>query len=207
MIRADNYRVKPSIQPSVLRLSLIIQMEHPRTAVNADQRLVRNFLRTGDEGRFRELYRRHTPSLYPQALRLVGGSESDAQDVIQETWIRACKGLERFEWNSSLRTWLTGILINCVRESNRGRQRRNEEELSDHYSTGTASHQSTIIDLEQGIARLPTGYRHVLTLHDVEGYTHEEIATLLEITAGTSKSQLYHARKALRSMLRQESTL
>lgn len=182
-------------------------MERPRLLGNADQRLVRKFLRTRDERSFRELYRCHTPNLYPLALRLVGGSESDAQDAIQDTWIRACKGLERFEWKSSLRTWLTGILLNCVRESNRDRQRRNEEELSDDYSKDTVGYHSTTIDLEQVITRLPTGYRHVLTLHDVEGYTHEEIATLLEITAGTSKSQLYHARKALRSVLRQESTL
>lgn len=182
-------------------------MERPRLSANADLRLVRKFLRTRDERSFRELYRRHTPSLYPLARRLVGGSESDAQDAIQDTWIRACKGLERFEWKSSLRTWLTGILINCVRESNRDRQRRNEEELSEHYLTDTVGQHSDTIDLDQVIARLPTGYRHVLTLHDVGGYTHEEIATLLDITAGTSKSQLYHARKALRSALRQESTL
>lgn len=194
------------MQPSVLRLSLINQMEHPRSGA-ADQRLVRKFLRTGDERSFRDLYRSHTPSLYPLALRLAGGSEGDAQDAIQDTWIRACHGLQRFEWKSSLRTWLTGILINCVRESNRARRRRNEEDLSVHYSTDTVGRDSIRSDLEEVIARLPTGYRHVLTLHDVEGYTHEEIATLLEITAGTSKSQLYHARKALRSVLREGSTL
>jgi RNA polymerase sigma-70 factor, ECF subfamily len=171
---------------------------------NADQRSVQRFLRTGDERSFRQLYRRHAPGLYPLALRLVGGSEADAQDAIQETWIRACNTLERFEWKSSLRTWLTGILINCVRESNRERQRRKEEELPDDYPTTTAGRQLTTIDLEQVIARLPTGYRHVLTLHDIEGYTHEEIGVLLEITAGTSKSQLYHARRALRSMLQEE---
>ncbi len=192
------------MQPSVLVLSLINQMERPGPG-SADQQLVRKFLRTGDERSFRDLYRCHTPSLYPLALRLVGGSESDAQDAIQDTWIRACKSLERFEWKSSLRTWLTGILINCVREADRSHRRRNEEELSVDYPAETASHPSTRIDLEEVIARLPTGYRHVLTLHDVEGYTHEEIATLLEITAGTSKSQLYHARQALRSVLRQES--
>lgn len=194
------------MQPSVLRLSLISQMEQPQSE-NDDQRLVRKFIRTGDERSFRKLYRSHTPNLYPLALRLVGGSESDAQDVIQDTWIRACKSLERFEWKSSLRTWLTGILINCVREANRTRRQLNEEELLDNHQPVASEHGAEKIDLEEFIARLPTGYRHVLTLHDVEGYTHEEIATLLEITSGTSKSQLYHARKALRSALRQESTL
>ena len=145
-----------------------------------------------------------SPSLYPLALRLVGGSEADAQDAIQDSWIRACKTLERFEWKSNLRTWLTGILINCVRESNRERQRRREEELPDDYLRAVAEQPLTTLDLEQFIARLPAGYRQVLTLHDVEGYTHDEIGALLEITAGTSKSQLYHARRAMRSVLREE---
>lgn len=122
-----------------------------------DQRLVRKFLRTGDERSFRELYRCHTPSLYPLALRLVGGSESDAQDAIQDAWIRACNGLERFEWKSSLRTWLTGILINCIRESNRDRQQRNEEELSDHHLTDSVGHPATTIDLEEVIGDFRPG--------------------------------------------------
>ena len=179
-------------------------MESRQIFERADRRLVRRFLRTGDERSFRQLYSRHTPGMYPLALRLVGGSEADAQDAIQETWIRACKRLERFEWKSSLRTWLTGILINCIRESNRERERRQEEELQDDAATAVSSQPLTRIDLEQVIARLPDGYRHVLTLHDISGYTHEEIGVLLEITAGTSKSQLYHARRALRSLLREE---
>lgn len=179
-------------------------MESRRIFGDPDRRLVRRFLRTADERSFRELYRCHSPGLYPLALRLTGGSEADAQDAIQETWIRACKTLERFKWKSSLRTWLTGILINCVRESDRGRQRRQEEELPDDYATAITEQPLTRIDLEQVIARLPDGYRYVLTLHDIAGYTHEEIGVLLEITAGTSKSQLYHARQALRSLLGEE---
>ncbi|MBA3513450.1 MAG: RNA polymerase sigma factor [Pyrinomonadaceae bacterium] len=62
-------------------------------------------------------------------------------------------------------------------------------------------------DLEQLITRLPAGYRQILALHDIEGYTHDEIGALLEISAGTSKSQLYHARRALRAMLQTEARL
>ena len=156
-------------------------------------------MRTKDEATFRQLYRCHTPALYPLALRLVGGSESEAQDAIQDTWLRACKTLPGFEWRSSLRTWLTGILINRVREMNRARGRRNEEELLLECLAQPAP-LAERLDLEQAIARLPAGYRHVLILHDMEGYTHEEISAQLEISAGTSKSQLYHARKAVRRM-------
>ncbi len=171
---------------------------------NPDQRLVRRFLRSGSERAFRQLYRRHTPILYPLALRLVGGVEADAHDALQETWIRACNALAKFEWKSSLRTWLTGILINCVRESNRGRGRLKEDESPDDDSAPAQYPSAARLDLEQVIERLPTGYRQVLTLHDIEGYTHEEIGLLLEINAGTSKSQLYQARKALRAALQGE---
>lgn len=179
-------------------------MESSHFNEKTDRVLVKRFLRTGDETAFRELYRRHAPRLYALALRLAGGSEADAQDAVQDTWVRACRTLAGFEWRSSLRTWLTGILINRVREINRERRRRNEEELPDEWAVRVVARQGQAVDLEQAIARLPVGYRHVLVLHDVEGYTHEEISRLLEINAGTSKSQLYHARKAMRAMLQME---
>jgi len=99
---------------------------------DSDQRLVKRFLRTKDETSFRQLYRRHTPALYPLAIRLFGGLEANAQDAIQEMWIRACKSLERFEWRSSLRTWLTGILTNRLHEVNREQWRRHEEQYPDN---------------------------------------------------------------------------
>lgn len=176
-------------------------MESSRFNEKTDRALVKRFLRAGDEAAFRELYRRHAPALYMLALRLVGGSEADAQDAVQETWIRACKMMSAFEWRSSLRTWLSGILVNRSREMMRERGRRNEEELPDGLPTLISTREGRAIDLEQAIARLPAGYRQVLVLHDVDGYTHEEISRLLEINAGTSKSQLYHARKAMRMML------
>lgn len=175
-------------------------MDSNRFNNKTDEVLVKRFIRTRDEATFRELYRRHTPALYPLALRLVGGLEGEAQDAVQNTWLRACKTLSGFEWRSSLRTWLTGILINCSREMNRERGQRNEEELLEERLK-TIVQTGERIDLEQAIARLPIGYRHVLVLHDVEGYTHEEVSARLEISVGTSKSQLYHARKALRRML------
>ncbi|HEX6175751.1 MAG TPA: RNA polymerase sigma factor [Candidatus Binatia bacterium] len=166
-----------------------------------DQILVKRFLVYGDEKSFRELYRRYTPALYSLALRLVNGSAPDAQDAIQDTWIRACKSLARFEWRSSLRTWLTGILINRVREFTREYQSRHEENLTEESKLADSTPTEQRIDLEQAIARLPNGYRHVLILHDAEGYTHEEIGVLLDVSVGTSKSQLHHARQAVRALL------
>jgi RNA polymerase sigma factor (sigma-70 family) len=171
----------------------------------ADQVLVGRFMRTRDEATFRALYRRHTPALYPLALLLVGGSEAEAQDAIQDTWMRACKAFTAFEWRSNLRTWLSGILIRRVHEMHREFQRRNEEELLEECTTPTNTRPGERIDLERAITRLPAGYRHVLVLHDIEGYTHQEVSTQLEISIGTSKSQLFHARRALRSMFQVRS--
>lgn len=114
------------------------------------------------------------------------------------------KSLSRFEWKSSLRTWLAGILINRTREFNRERWRQPEEELRHEVPASTIVRPGERIDLEQAIARLPAGYRQVLVLHDIEGNTHEEISLLLEISVGTSKSQLFHARKTVRAMLQME---
>ena len=178
-------------------------MESSRATSRTDEELVERFARAADEAAFRELYRRHTPALYALALRLVGGAESDAQDAVQDTWVRACRGLPGFGWRSSLRTWLVGILINRAREMARRSGRLNEEELTEESAqSAPPARPGEEIDLERAIARLPAGYRHVLVLHDVEGYTHEEICRLLEIGAGTSKSQLHHARRALRAALR-----
>ena len=161
---------------------------------------------SGDEGAFRALYRRHTPALYRLALRLGGGDEPWAEELVQRAWIRAVEGLGEFGWRSTLSTWLGGIAVNCGRELWReGRLGAdlNTAEAADARGThaaprlGPPSHEDRI-DLERAIEQLPGGYRRVFVLHDVEGYTHEEIGELLDIEAGTSKSQLSHARRRLR---------
>jgi len=164
-----------------------------------DRVLVEKYLRYRDEASFRELYRRHTPGLYALACRLCG-SETDAHDAIQDAWIRAASALSAFQWKSSLKTWLTGVLINCVREQARKHNRDREEPLKDDWPAEVAELPGEKLNFEQAIGRLPDGYRQVLTLHDVEGYTHEEISVLLDISVGTSKSQLHHARRAIKTL-------
>ncbi len=166
-----------------------------------DRELVEHFLETRDENTFKQIYRRHTSALYLLALRLNGGAESDAQDALQETWIRACRKFADFNWNSKLRTWLSGILINCVREIYKKDRKKNETELVDSVFSRNGYQTNKDFDLEKIIQNLPSGYRKVLVLHDIEGYTHEETSNFLEISIGTSKSQLYHARKSVRNSL------
>ena len=161
------------------------------------------------EDAFRQLYRRHTPRVYAITLRMSGGRRSDAEDIVQETWIRAVGRVDRFEWRSSLLTWLTSIAIHCALEA----ARRRPAGGSDHDvlelgegARGISRERSLVsrelsLDLDRAIAALPDGYRHAIVLHDVEGYTHPEIAALMGITDGTSRSQLFHARRALRVAL------
>jgi len=161
---------------------------------------------TGDERAFRELYQRHTPALYQLVLRMLGGVAADAEDVVQETWIRAVRQLSKFRWESSLRTWITAIGLNLARETLRKRARSRTQELDEHVELSARPvRDAERIDLERAIAKLPNGYRAVLVLHDIEGFTHEEIGRQLQIAVGTSKSQLFDARRAVRSLLQSPS--
>jgi RNA polymerase sigma-70 factor, ECF subfamily len=169
--------------------------------VKPDRDLVDAVVRDGDEGAFRDLYRRYTPRLYLAALRLLGQSEMDAEDVVQETWIRAVKEMGKFRWESALGTWLIAIAGNVARDQLRKLRRRDERELTSGDEPIASRPVAEGIDLERAIALLPEGYRTVLVLHDVEGLTHEEIGEALGIAPGTSKSQLFGARRSMRMLL------
>jgi RNA polymerase sigma factor (sigma-70 family) len=185
------------MQPSGDAASLRVGM--PATESDRDRSLVLRVLEHGDERAFRKLYRRHTPYLYQFALRVLGGDETEAEDVVQETWIRAVQNFGRFRWEASLRTWLGGIAINLCR----GVFRRRDRDWLRATPPGEIAPppHADRIDLERALARLPDGYRTVLVLHDIEGYRHDEIATALGTTTGTSKSQLHRARRAVRTMI------
>ena len=171
-------------------------------ALESDRALAEQVL-AGDERAFRRLYGRHTPRLYLLVLRLLGGAEADAQDVVQDAWLKAVEGLGRFRWDASFGTWISAIGLNVARECLRKQSRRPEEALEpehDQPERAPLEHVDTM-DLERAIRGLPPGYRTVLVLHDVEGYRHEEIAQRLGIAVGTSKAQLFHARRAMRAAL------
>jgi RNA polymerase sigma-70 factor (ECF subfamily) len=157
----------------------------------------------GDEGAFRQLYRRHTPRLLQLALRLLGGAEADAEDVVQDTWIKAVEKLDTFRWESAFGTWLHAIALNVSREALRKRGRRQETAFPEQMEPSAPApfERVEVMDLERAIAQLPDGYRTVLVLHDVEGFTHEEIAEQMGVAAGTTKSQLFWARRAVRAQL------
>ncbi|MFN0180779.1 MAG: RNA polymerase sigma factor [Gemmatimonadales bacterium] len=166
----------------------------------ADRDLLQRIIATGDEAAFRRLYQRHTPALYRMAIRLTDDRDGAAEDLVHDTWIRASERWGEFAWRSALATWLGGILLNRVREARRQWTRHPTDPLLGDEAEPLEAPDDRL-DLEAAIARLPPGYRTAVVLHDIEGYDHAEIASLLGIDIGTSKSQLSRARRALRRWL------
>ncbi|MEE8062527.1 MAG: sigma-70 family RNA polymerase sigma factor [Gemmatimonadales bacterium] len=172
------------------------------TVLPTDRTLAEAVLNDGDELAFRQLYRRHTPRLYQFVLRFLGGSEMDAEDVVQEVWIQAVRRLGTFRWEARLETWLTAIGLNMARDQLRKQYRRGEPIPLDVVELPSLDRPvAERMDLEAAIASLPDGYRTVFVLHDLEGFTHDEIGQALGISSGTSKSQLSGARRTLRRFL------
>lgn len=169
-----------------------------------DKKLVNEFLKKRSEAAFLQLYRARTPALYQTARRLTGFDEANAEDLVQEMWIIAIRKIDLFRWESELKTWLTAILINLARER-RKKEERETALINDLPAESVNSNEMPLFsaaELEQAIAQLPAGYRQVIVLHDIEGYKHDEIGAILDVSVGTSKSQLHHARRALREILK-----
>jgi len=159
-----------------------------------DDQLIRRFAK-GDEGAFVALYRRYSPAVYGLLCRLLGPHRAEATDLLQDTWIRAAARLGAFRGESHVRTWLMGIALNCYREWRRRHNRTDSVELIEVGADATDERDG---DIRRVLAGLPDIFREVLVLHDVEGYTHDEIATLIGIEPGTSKSRLSRAREQFR---------
>jgi RNA polymerase sigma-70 factor (ECF subfamily) len=167
----------------------------------SDRELVAAIVGIGDEAAFRTLYRRHTPRLYRTALRIVAGDDAVAEEIAHDTWIRAVERLGSFEWRSLLSTWLVSIAVNCARERRRSDHLVDAMEVEPSTPDRELESAPARVDVERALAQLPPRYREVVVLHELEGYTHEEIAELLGIEPGTSKSQLHHARRRLRTLI------
>lgn len=167
-----------------------------------DLALVRQFQRTRSEQAFRALYRAHTPALYALAFRLTGGDQHEAEELVQESWVRAVRAMVTFRGESAFRSWLSGVLVNVRRERLRAAWQTIDAWIDERPAPETRG--DATLDLERAIATLPEGARDVFVLHDVYGYTHEEIGAMLGIVAGTSKSQLTRARGLMRARIDHE---
>jgi RNA polymerase sigma-70 factor, ECF subfamily len=176
-----------------------------------DQMIVRRAI-DGDERALRQLWMQHAPHIDAVVLRLCGDRDL-AADIAQEVWIQIFRALPGYRGDSQFGTWAHRIAVNRTLNALRKVRRIAKVEIdmddgggaANHVPVGDADQESdrTFIaeSIDQAVQRLAPGARTVFTLHDVEGYTHEEIAQELGITAGGSKSQLAKARAKLRRLL------
>ena len=196
----------PSLPPSEAR----------QPAAAADPVLIR--AQSGDHRAFAELYSRHKRRIYSLCLRMVGNT-AEAEDLTQEAFLQLHRKITSFRGDSAFSTWLHRLTVNVVlmQLRRKGLQLISLDEAMDpgnndespvrHFGAADPALAGAIdrMALETAVADLPTGYRLVFLLHDVEGYEHNEIATMLECSVGNSKSQLHKARLRLREALRRQA--
>jgi RNA polymerase sigma-70 factor (ECF subfamily) len=155
---------------------------------------------------FEDLYRQHSTRLFNLAWRMCG-TRADAEDLLQEIFLLAYRKLPEFRGDSAVGTWLYRLAMNRCLDHLKSRQTRasgamtplDEEAMPGPRLVNDGGVKR--LDLERAIARLPEGARAVFVLHDVEGFQHHEVATILGISEGTSKSQVHKARLKLRALL------
>src|SRR5262249_17626396 len=161
--------------------------------------------RQGDRRAMEALYHRFKRRVFGMVARIAG--PQDAEEVSQEVFMRIYRGLLKFRGESALDTWVYRLTVNAALSHVQRRPVRAEGEDALALlpgRDGPARDPRVAARLQDALAELPSGYRAVLVLHDVEGLSHEEIAEILGCRVGTSKSQLHKARSKMREMLGME---
>jgi RNA polymerase sigma-70 factor (ECF subfamily) len=167
----------------------------------------------GDMNAFEQLYQRHNRRVYSLCLRMTQNA-TEAEDLAQEAFIQLFRKIGSFRGESAFTTWLHRLTVNQVLMHFRKRsvklERTTEEgETPVQIVRGTENpNNMPVVDrisLDNALKQLPPGYRSVFVLHDIEGHEHEEIAKILGVAVGTSKSQLHKARMKLRGLLKKQS--
>jgi RNA polymerase sigma-70 factor, ECF subfamily len=163
----------------------------------------------GSLAAFELIYERYHRRTYSLCLRMTS-SQTEAEDLTQEVFIQLFRKVGSFRGDSAFSTWLHRLTVNQVLMHFRRRSVKNERtsedgEMPEQTVAGSGNpNKMQVVDriaLKKAISELPNGYRNVFVLHDVEGFEHEEVARLMGISVGTSKSQLHKARLKLRGLL------
>jgi RNA polymerase sigma-70 factor (ECF subfamily) len=161
----------------------------------------------GDTGAFERVYHVHLSRVHNLARRMAGPEAAD--ELTQDVFVRVWQKLGTFRGEASFTTWLHRLTVNVIIErfrtlgTARERYLADGEPILERLPAASTGRHDTRMDLEQALKRLPPGARAVFVLHDIEGYRHDEIGTLLGVSVGTSKSQLHRARMTLRTQLNQ----
>ena len=161
-----------------------------------------NRAQNGDVDAFELIYNEHSGRVYALCLRLMGGEQTAATELMQDVFVRAWKNLGKFRGESAFSSWLHRLAVNAMLENARSDKRRVArvlpmEDTSQIGAFAPGDSPELRIDLERAIARLPEGARPAFVLHDIEGFQHQEIAAQLGIAVGTVKAQLHRAHKLL----------
>jgi RNA polymerase sigma-70 factor (ECF subfamily) len=157
----------------------------------------------GDGSAVRVLYERYAPRVFA-VVRRIAADDDTAHDYAQEAWIRAIGALPSFRGDARFSTWLHRIAVNAALQGQRKAKTRTRRRVPMPETVPVAPRPGDSLleeRLQEALDRLPDGMREVMILHDVEGYTHQEIGELLGVATGTSKSQLFKARAKMREML------
>ena len=167
-----------------------------------DDRQLVNRVLDGDRAAQRELYEAHVDRVYRLAYRMVG-EDALARDLTQDTFVRVFEKLDGFRGDAAFTTWLhsvaTSVVLNGLRTRKRIRSREKDMEAARHIGvTPNRLEPDVRRRLTEAVNGLPEGYRTVFVMHDLEGYTHREIAAALDVKTGTSKARLSRARARLR---------
>lgn len=157
----------------------------------------------GDVRAFERVYRRHIARIHSTAVRMLGAEEAD--DATQDVFVRAWQRLGQFRGDSAFGTWLFRLAVNVLLSRREVVATRHKRHVDDAELIDTMASRETrpelSLDFESAMQRLPPGMRQIFVLHDIEGYKHDEIAQMLGIAQGTSKSQLHRVRMVLRKYL------
>jgi len=177
-------------------------MNHPPTQADSERADVA-LAQAGDAHAFERLYRAHVNRIHSLVRRMAGG-DADADELVQDVFVRAWQRLGTFRGEAAFGTWLHRLAVNLVLNwlKGAGRSRRIfDDDTALEFAPSRSARPDLAMDLEDALARLPRGARQIFVLHDVEGFRHEEIADLLGVTNGTSKAQLHRARMLMRGHL------
>lgn len=174
--------------------------------IEGDERALIARVLTGDRRAARALYDQHAPRVYRLVFRMVGDEEL-AREYTQDTFVKAFSRLNGFRQESALSTWLHAIAVSMVRSGMRRvtRLRTRETDLTEAAELPSSAEPNGDPDLRerltQALEALPEKFRTVVVLHDIEGYTHQEIAVMTGVPEGTCKTRLMNARAKLREAL------
>ena len=169
-----------------------------------DSEIVRR-LRAGEAAAFHELVDRLGPALFGLAISLVGNA-ADAEDIVQEAFSGAFRGLHTFRGDSSVKTWLTRILVRQAAGHFRGRKRsirlvEARASMPSQAGDSAGSAADIRMDVRAAVARLSPEHREVVVLREFEGLSYEEIAQVLDVPRGTVESRLFRARRQMQELL------